>query len=84
MTEFDQSKILERDENLRGEISNKDLIIKMLSNSLSQITNYFNKSDSIRCRGPTEKNIDRGKSELSQEKSSFNPKRLQKQVIIMV
>ena len=84
MTEFDQSKILERDENLRGEISNKDLIIKMLSNSLSQITNYFNKSDSIRCRGPTEKNSDRGKSELSQEKSSFNPKRLQKQVIIMV
>ena len=78
MTEFDQSKILERDENLRGEISNKDLIIKMLSDSLSQITNYFNKSDSTRCRGPTEKNIDRGKSELSQEKSSFNPKRLQK------
>ena len=29
-TEYNQSKILEKNENLRGEISSKDLIIKML------------------------------------------------------
>ena len=31
------------------------LIIKMLFESLSQITNYFNKSNSIRYRGPQER-----------------------------
>ena len=36
-TEYDQSKIPEKNENLRDEISSKDLIIKMVSESLSQI-----------------------------------------------
>ena len=35
-------------ETLRGEISNKDLLIKIVSESLSQITNYFNKSNNVR------------------------------------
>ena len=69
MAEYHQSKILEKNEILRGEISSKDLIIKMLSESLSQTTNYFNKSNSSRSRGSTEKIVDREKSELSQEKS---------------
>ena len=53
--QYDQSKIVEKDENLREEISSKDLIIKMLSESLSQVTNSFNKPKSIRSRGSTEK-----------------------------
>ena len=47
-TEYDQSKVLEKNETLRGEISNKDLLIKIVSESLSQITNYFNKSNNVR------------------------------------
>ena len=45
---YDQSKILQKNENFRIKISSKDLIIKMLSESLSQITNSFNKSNNIR------------------------------------
>ena len=75
-TEYDQWKVLKKNEILSGEVSNKDLIVKMLSESLSQITNYFNKSNSIRSRGSTKKkekkkekkNGHRKKSELSQEK----------------
>ena len=40
-TKYDQLKFFEGNENLRGEILSKDLIIKMLSESLSQITNCF-------------------------------------------
>ena len=58
-TEYDQSKILEKNENLRGEISSKDLIIKILSKSFLHITNYFNKSNNISSRGTTEKVVDR-------------------------
>ena len=68
-TEYDQSKILEKNENLGGEISSKDFIIKVLSKSLSQITNSFNKPNSIRSTGSIETNVDREKFEFSQEKS---------------
>ena len=68
-TEYDQSKILEKNENLGGEISSKDFIIKVLSKSLSQITNSFNKPNSIRSTGSIETIVDREKFEFSQEKS---------------
>ena len=68
-TEYDQSKILEKNENLGGEISSKDFIIKVLSKSLSQITNSFNKRNSIRSTGSIETIVDREKFEFSQEKS---------------
>ena len=55
-TKYKQYKFLEKNENLRGGILSKDLIIKMLPETLSQITNSFNKSNSIRSRGSTEKN----------------------------
>ena len=45
---YDQSKILQKNENFRIKILSKDLIVKMLSESLSQITNSFNKSNNIR------------------------------------
>ena len=66
-TEYDQSKILEKNENLRSEISSKDLII----------TNSLNNPNSIRSTESTEKIVDREKFEFSQEKKfvSFNPKR---------
>ena len=72
-TEYDQSKILEKNENLRGEISSKDLIIKMLSESLSQITNSFNKPNSIRSTGSIESIVDR--ENFPKKKVSFNPKK---------
>ena len=77
-TEYDQSKILEKNENLRGEISSKDLIFKMLSKSPPQITNCFNKPNSIRSTGSTEKIVDRSERTLNfpKKKVSFNPKRL--------
>ena len=62
-TEYDQSKILEKNENLRNEISSKDMIIKMLSESLSQITNSFNEPNSIRST----------RSEFFQEESFIQP-----------
>ena len=68
-TEYDQSKILEKNENLGGEISSKDFIIKVLSKSLSQITNSFNKPNSIRSTGSIETIVDGEKFEFSQEKS---------------
>ena len=57
--EYDLSKILEKNKSLRSEISSNDLTIKMLSESLSQITDYFNKPNSIRSTGSTEKHFDR-------------------------
>ena len=72
-TEYDQSKILEKNENLRNEISSKDMIIKMLSESLSQITNSFNEPNSIRSTRSIEKIVDRKKFEFFQEKSFIQP-----------
>ena len=74
-TEYDQSKILEKNENLRGEISSMDLIIKMLSESLSQIANSLHKPNSITSTGSTEKIVDREKFEFSQEKTFIQPKK---------
>ena len=73
-TEYDQSKILEKNENLRGGISSKDLITKMLSESLSQITNLFNEPNSIRWTGSIEKIVDREKFKFSL-KSFIQPKK---------
>ena len=76
MDRYDQSKILEKNENLRGEISSKDLIVKMLSESFSQTTNSFNKPNSIRSRG---------KNFVDKSLNCFiQPKKIVKQVIIMV
>ena len=72
-TEYDQSKILEKNENLRNEISSKGMIIKMLSESLSQITNSFNEPNSIRSTRSIEKIVDRKKFEFFQEKSFIQP-----------
>ena len=54
----------------------------MLSESFSQVTNYFNKPNSIRSTGPIENNVDR--ENFPKKKVSFNPKRLLKEVIIMI
>ena len=77
-TEYDKLKILEKNENLRGQISNKDLIIKMLSEILSKIINCFNKSNSTKSRGSTENNVDRKTFQFSQEKSFIQPKKTAK------
>ena len=47
----------------------------MLSKSLSQITNSFNKPNSIRSAGSTEKIVDREKFEFSHEKSFIQHKK---------
>ena len=67
-TEYEQSKFLEKNGNLRGEISSKGLIIIVLSESLSQITSSFIKPNSFRSKGSKEKNVDRERFELFQEK----------------
>ena len=68
-TEYEQSKILEKNDNLRNKISNKDLIIKVLSESPSQIATSFNKLNGIKSTGSAEKIVGREKFEFSQEKS---------------
>ena len=70
---WDYSKIFYKSENLRDEVSRKDLTVKTLSESLSKITIFLNKTNSI---GSTQKKLLSGRS--------FNLKILQKQVTIMV
>ena len=72
----------EKNENLMGEISRKELI-KMLSESLSQI-NFFNIPNSARSIGSTEKYVNREKFEFSKEKSFVQPKITVKAIIVMV
>ena len=66
-TKYEQSKILEKNKHVTDKISNKDLIIKIPFKSLSQITNFFDKSNIIGSRGSTEKIVDREKFEPSQK-----------------
>ena len=66
---------MEKNENLGSEISSKDLIIKMLSESRSQITDSFDKLNTIRSKWSTEKNVNRAKFELPQERSFIQPKK---------
>ena len=66
-TERDQSKTLEKNENVQVEISTKNLIFKMLSESISQVTDSFDISNYIKSRRSTLNIADREKFELSQE-----------------
>ena len=73
---------MEKNENLKGEISRKELI-KMLSESLSQII-FFNIPNSARPIGSTEKYVNREKFEFSKEKSLVQPKITVKAIIIIM
>ena len=64
-TECYQSKVPAKNKNLRDEISSMDLIITILSKSLSQITNSFNVCNSIRSQRSIDKIVGKEKLELS-------------------
>ena len=56
-TEYNQSKILEKNENLRGKKLGKDLINEMQSESLSQITNSLINQIVLGLQGPQKENF---------------------------